>query len=396
MQKQSFYQIDSKNNIREWNIMVIDHGQAGAEIIVESGIMSGSMVLATTPIHMGKNIGKTNETTPYQQACLQAQSEIDKKITKGYQKDINFVTSSAINGAGIPAPMLANKYDPTLKQKGSKNLNKLKLIGKEVGLQPKFDGNRMVSHVTLNGTKLYTRTGKPFIPIPHIQDQLTACFKKIYNYVNEKYGVTEYFIDGELFTTVCSFNKLNGVIKKESKTKEDEELILKLNYHIYDVILPVGYRTRMKIIDYFKSTNLKVVDTKIVKAEENLLQSQLEKFLEEGHEGMMIRQLDFSYENKRTDQLLKCKIFEDDEFEIIGFKKSSEGETLGSIQFKMSDGKTFFAAYVGKDDEQLEIWNNQNKYLGMTMTVEFFGYSKPEEGGKPRFPKAKGQRVEQD
>ena len=281
-----------------------------------------------------------------------------------------------------------------MKQGNSKNLKKLGLENKEIIVQPKKDGNRTIAHVTLNSAKLYTRTGKEFIPIDHIQNELVECFHKIYDYVNKKYNVIEYWIDGELFTSSVSFNKLNGILKKEKKDSEDLKLIDKLEYHIYDVILPVGYSSRVKIINYFNNKHLKVIKSYTINATEQLLQEYLDKFLSEGEEGLMIRKLDIPYENKRTEQLLKFKVFEDDEFEIIGFKKSIEGETLGSIQFKMKDGNTFYAAFKGTDEEQLEIWNNKLKYLNTKMTVEFFGYSLPEEGGRPRFPKAKGIRIE--
>ena len=43
----------------------------------------------------------------------------------------------------------------------------------------------------------------------------------------------------------------------------------------------------------------------------------------------------------------------------------------------MKDGNTFYAAFKGTDEEQLEIWNNKLKYLNTKMTVEFFVYSLP-------------------
>lgn len=407
MNKKTLYQIDSQGKTRVWSIDV-NQTTDGAEIVVEAGILGGKTVRTVTPITEGKNIGQSNETTPVEQAWKDAQSEIDKKTAKGYVADISQAKASSVLGSGVPAPMLAHKYDPSMKQSGSKDLKKLGLHGKQVVVSDKLDGNRCLAHVTPAGVKLWTRKGKPFLPIPHIHDQLHECFLKVYDYVNRTYGVNEYWIDGELFTQKHTFNRVNGVLKKATKDAADHAVIRDMGYHIYDVILPVGYSTRYKVIQYFQHDNLFLVEARTVIADEQTLQVALEDALSRGQEGLIIRQIDVPYEHTRTTQLLKYKVFEDDEFEVVGFKKSITGDTLGSFQFVMNDeqvrrslrgasgdlpDRTFYAPFNGTDEEQQAIWDYRGLYLGKRMTVEYFGFSAPEEGGKPRFPKAKGVRA---
>jgi ATP-dependent DNA ligase len=404
MQTVTLFKTDSTGKTREWNIWVDQNADGTATIQVLAGIMGGKMVPSQVPIKEGKNIGRSNETTAYQQAVLEAKSEIDSKLTHGYVDDLSKVKAHGILGSGIPAPMLAQKFDPKMKQKGSKNLEKLKLKGKRVYIQRKFDGNRCVAHVTLGGATLYTRKGKKFIPIQHIQDALVECFKKVYDYVNGKYGVTEYWVDGELFSTAASFNTINGILKKGQPDMFQQQLIETLEYHVYDIILDAPYETRYKVTQYFDRGPIKRVESIEITAEDAILEDYFLKFLAEGMEGLMIRQIDQAYENKRTWQLLKYKAFEDDEFEIVGFEESRKKDTLGSIIFKQTShpvagpvNQTFRAATTGLTaEDQKEIWDNQSKYLGTKMTVEYFGFSPIEEGGRPRFPKAKGQRVEED
>ncbi len=389
--KKTLYQVDSKGKTRVWCIETRGDDNY-AEIVVNSGVLDGKMVETITPIWSGKNAGRSNATTPLSQADLDAQSEVDKKTTKGYTEDLANARSSATLGSGVPAPMLAHKHDESGLQSGSKSLSKLGLLGKKVYVADKLDGNRCLAHVTIKGAKLYTRKGKPFQPIRHIEDQLTACFRQIHSYVSQKYGTEEYWVDGELFTQRHSFNTVNGVLKKETRTQADETVLLDVAYHVYDVVLPVGYETRYKVLQYFQSSHLRLVASKEIVATPEAVAQALDEALSRGQEGLMIRQLGIPYEHKRTQQLLKCKVFEDAEFEVVGFKQSITGNTLGSIQFKMNDGGTFYASFNGSDEEQQRIWDNRTAYLGRKMTVEYFGMSTPEEGGKPRFPKAKAFR----
>ncbi len=405
MNKQTLYQIDSKGKIREWSIEVtteIDLASPGtpsgaANIVVLAGIKDGKMIKTITPIVEGKNIGRANETTPYQQAVSQANSIVDKKLAKGYVRDIDSVKSSKTLGSGVPAPMLAQKYDPNKIQNGSKDLRDLKLENQVVCVQDKLDGNRCLAHLTHDGVKLFTRKGKPFTPLPHIEQQLNATFQQLAQDPkwSDKLKIDDVWLDGELFTSKYSFNRVNGLLKKQSKSLKDQQVLREIKYYIYDIVVPgFGYDERAQQLNYFVSEDVIVVQSTILQATEEMLQLALEEALDRGQEGLMIRQIDMPYQNKRTWQLMKYKVFEDDEFEIIGFKKSITGDTLGSAQLKMKNGKDFFAALACSDEEQQQVWDNKDKYLGKMVTVEYFGISPESEGGKPRFPKVKGLRID--
>ncbi len=195
------------------------------------------------------------------------------------------------------------------------------------------------------------------------------------------------------FYPSLSFNKLNGLLKKIHKKEEDEKLLLEVSYNIYDVMIEAGYETRKKVIDYFKSPNVNVVESIEVEPNTVELRKWLEKFLEEGYEGAMIRIPGVPYENKRSYQLCKYKTFEDEEFEIVGGEESVRQGMLGSFVMKLKtstniNGKiveTFNAKPKGSHEELKEYWKNLNNYIGKQATVEFFERS---EYGIPRFPVA--------
>lgn len=72
------YGIDKNNKIKQWNIRVENKG-AHSLIIYSYGYLHGRKVECTLNISSGKNIGKKNETTHFQQAVSDAQSKWAKK-----------------------------------------------------------------------------------------------------------------------------------------------------------------------------------------------------------------------------------------------------------------------------------------------------------------------------
>jgi len=96
------------------------------------------------------------------------------------------------------------------------------------------------------------------------------------------------------------------------------------------------------------------------------------------------------YDNKRSWQLCKVKVFEDAEFELIDFQEDVRGGFVGSFVMQDQSGNTFNAGASGQSvGKRTEMWNNKHEYIGKIATVEFFGLS---EYGVPRFPKFKGVR----
>jgi len=387
MKQVILYQKNNNGKVKVWTIAV-EKNDSTATIVSTSGQQGGKMININTII----SIGKGNKTS-YEQACSEAESKVASKLRAGYVEDISIIKDSKTLGSGIPQPMLAHKYDPTGKQNNSKNLYQLGILGKEIFIQKKFDGNRCLTHLTLISATQYTRKGNEFQSIPHIQNQLIECFNKIYKYVNSKYGVTEYWIDGELMTKSFSFNTLNGLLKKQTKTAEDWKMLEEVDYYIYDVILPVLYSTRKSVVQYFKHKNLKPTETETIIATDVLLESKLQEYIESGEEGLMIRIPDQVYQNKRSWGLLKYKVFQDDEYEVVDFEESIKGGMAGNVICKVNtktidrDGKeikTFKAGLKFSHEEAKEIWNNQSKYIGGMITIKYF---KNSEYGIPRFGK---------
>lgn len=380
---QTLYQKDSLDRVRSWEIVVINNGD-NTEIIVTTGLLDGAKVSNYNTISNGKNIGKSNETTHYEQALLEANSKIELQLKRGYVRYLEDLRDKDTLGSGVPAPMLANKHHPTGEQKNSKTLAQIGILGKTVYVQPKLDGNRCNIKISTNGKAvMYARSGD-IMPV-----QLTQILMEVETIYNALGLKEEIELDGELFTTKFSFNKLNGLIKRQTVTKDDVEERKNIKYHLYDVMSKDGYEIRYPFICKFASNNIEVIPNYEIIATDENIKKYLEQFLAEGHEGLMIRQLGMPYEHKRTWQLCKVKVFEDEEFKLVGLEEDKRGGFVGAFVMQQGDA-TFNAGASGQSEQdRTYMWNHKDEFIGKMATVCFFGRS---EYGTPRFPKFKGMR----
>ena len=86
---------------KEWTIKV-----EGTTIVRTHGYSDGKKTESKKEITQGKNIGKKNETTPFQQACSEAQSLWTKQVAKGYKEG-----KLETNLPSVLLPMLAHDFN---------------------------------------------------------------------------------------------------------------------------------------------------------------------------------------------------------------------------------------------------------------------------------------------
>ncbi len=311
-----------------------------------------------TVVKEGKNIGKSNETTPEEQAYSQAFSKWEKKLKSGgyfeSEEDID-------NELKFIEPMLANPYDER--------------IGKvtfPVMVDRKYNGMRQ----TFSSKGQLTRKGEKILSAPHIAERLSSLLKKFPNL----------FIDGELYNHDYRF-KLNEIIKLVRKTKlssitkEDFENSEKLvDLYVYD-----GYGFSIDGEEITKDTvcserrnaltkllegisDVIVVDFKWAKNDEQI-NEYYQEYVADGYEGAIIRE-DSAYEHKRTNALLKYKPEDDAEVLILDIKDGS-GNWAGSaykVTIRMDDGKEFDGVFTGPWELRKEILKNKKDWIGKTVT----------------------------
>jgi DNA ligase-1 len=361
----TLYKRTSTGKIQCWNIST-----NGPEIITIFGLTDGKRQTASDTIKIGKNIGRSNETTSQQQAELEAQAKWEKQVKKGYVEKLSDATKGKNKLGGI-SPMLAHKY--------SEQGHKIKF---PCIAQPKLDGTRCVALIDKGSCTVWSRTRKPIVTVPHIIKAL-----------EEHYTSQTLILDGELYNHDYhdNFEDLIDLIRGD-EPQEGYEVI---QYHIYDIINSSPNSERLASLlaykaEFKKDSTLRIVEARIINSEAEL-HAYHDECKELGYEGCMVRNLDGKYENKRSYNLQKVKVMQDAEFIITGFEEGRgklQGH-IGKFLCHTQDGKEFGAKLRGKLSRLKEYFDDHSLWEGKELTVTFQNYTKD---GIPRFPVGKSLR----
>jgi DNA ligase-1 len=348
-----------------WSIRVIDRDGHGV-IETSHGYLGGKIQTNEKVISAGKNIGKKNETSPFQQAVSEARAAWIKKKESGYTEADEEKSEEVVvtRGKGIvddvPLPMLAHEY-----QKRGKG------FGFPCFVQPKLDGTRAVG---MPGKGIFSRLRKTFPHMEHILAEMAQL-------------PAELILDGELYTSELTFQEIVGLVKKETLKPGDAEKQLKIKYHVYDLMNGRTFQERYAELErLFQSRcfqHLVLVPTKSCSSESQM-KEQHAAFVADGFEGIMLRSPTGAYKHSRSADLLKYKEFFDAEYEVVGFKEG-EGQEKGCVLWtcKTKEGKTFHCRPRGTREDRVELFQNGSEYVGKKLTVRF---QEETDDGLPRFP----------
>jgi len=383
----TLYKRDTKGKIRQWTI----HAQ-GNKFWTEGGLVGMKMNVAKPTSCHSKNIGQANETSPEEQAQLEAQAKWEKKCKAGYFPNINDVDNKKFY-----EPMLAHNYKDRVDE-----------VKFPVFTQPKLDGIRCIVRLEKEKVVAKTRNGKVIEAIPHITNSLENFFK----------ANPEVILDGELYNHDLkdNFNKIVSLVRKQKPVKSakmtDKAFAKKekdyaerleegagiIQYWIYDC--PRIAQAKEKVPFSLRFTSLKGIlqendCIKFVPTTESFTQKSLNEsyneYLRDGYEGQMVRR-DMGYEQKRSTFLLKRKEFQDAEYKVIDIEEGNGNRQGTAKHLVLMDAKSFqtFNSNIKGNFEYLaEILNNKDEYIGKLATIKFFEKT-PD--GIPRFPYAIGFR----
>jgi len=196
-------------------------------------------------------------------------------------------------------------------------------------------------------------------------------------------------LDGELYTNKYPFEELVGLIKRK---QVDDPRIAQVHFHIYDIISLEGYAERRQFI--LDNRRLFPATFEIVKTEEAIkiedFKTKFAEYVQEGYEGIMLRNKKGPYVSNRSHDLQKYKEFEEDEFVIVGFKEA-EGRDLGTVIWRCATktGDEFDCRPVGSVEHRKTLFQNAQKNIGKLLTIK---YQELSEKGIPRFLSGKSIR----
>ena len=272
---------------------------------------------------------------------------------------------------------------------------------------PKLDGIRCVKL----GGKALTRRLKP-IPNNHVREFIER---------NLPDGV-----DGELMLRgQRSFEEVSSAIRSHDGEPD-------FVFHVFDFISVNGlgkdrcFSERLHILadllEQISVPRVEVVPHLHVHTAEDL-EAVIERHLEEGYEGTMVRdpqgRYKFGRSTVREGILLKIKSFVDEEATVTGIvelmrnqneleqdelghaKRSTKREglvpagTMGALQCRFEDGTEFEVGTGFTQEQRDEIWASAQSFIGASAKIKHQpppGGRKP--GQKPRFPVFLGWRFE--
>jgi DNA ligase-1 len=346
------YKKDSKGKIRIFEIKT-----NYAILVQRSGLKDGKLV-EHIKVCKGKNIGKSNETTPEQQAILEMESEAKSKLTEGYFKTVKEAEDEV-----VILPMLAKSY----------NDEKHKIDWSNCYIQPKLDGMRCLAKITKEGyVTLISRDGKIIQNMEHIMDELSRIRQDV-------------ILDGELYAHGLTFQE-NMKLLKKYRLGETE----KIKYHIYDLVSDKQFSER-NIRSYIKNLNTcEEVSTYKITSEIQL-KAFHSQFVEMGYEGSIIRWGNEGYKvNGRSSYLLKYKDFQDIALPIIDITPNDSNPLHGTPHFELN-GKSFKAGCKMSHDDRADLLKNGGNYIGKMAEIRYFELTND---GIPRFPVMVGIRLD--
>ena len=280
-----------------------------------------------------------------------------------------------------------------------------KLTGKKL-LEPKLDGVRVVTVINaVNKTAImYSRNGKILENFSHITDAIEA---------NIDQFERSLVLDGEMVSS--SFQALMKQVHRKSDVQSDDARLM-----LFDII-PVsefqrgesamGQGRRSKLLRSMKTVFDKIGSIDIIPQKQVDLDSYVgelefkeynKEAIEAGFEGIMIKDVDATYECKRSASWLKMKPFIEVSLEITNVEEGT-GKNMGRLGALVcsgvDDGRDV-RVNVGSgfsDTDRIEFWANRDNLSGQIVEVRADAVTQNQDGTYslrfPRFLRFRGFAV---
>jgi DNA ligase-1 len=369
----------STGKIKIWSIAVENRGDGAGWVVTRHGYEGGKIQILEKCVREGKNKGKQNETTPFNQAVSEARAVWQKKKDSGYTEIANHgdepatavvvkPSRSITASTDIPLPMLAHDFN----KRG-------KTIVFPCYVQRKYDGTRCIA---IPGKGLFSRNRKPYPNLAHIQAEIDM--------LGKDGGI---ILDGELYSDELTFQEIVGLVRAHTIRQEHKARLPKIKFHCYDIIDIEGktpFMSRKIVLDgLFKKLgpfdSIRLVESEICNNREEL-KGLHDKYVSEGFEGIMLRNTKGVYSvGQRSVELQKYKEFQDAEYRVQDFTQG-EGLELGCVIWLCKDeptGRIFACRPRGSHEERRELYSRATDFIGKLLTVRFQEFT---DDGLPRFP----------
>ena len=314
-----------------------------------------------------------------EQAELQYNSIVSKYQDKGYKR-LDSLTNKKFDELSLEemdalVPTIKSDQNGNLKPMLAKSSNdcQTSVLQKKMFCSRKLDGVRMM-------VKWDEELGKP-ITISrggkNYDVAATLITKQLTDYLSQH---KDLILDGELYAHGHYLQEISGIARLE--TWEDRCEILE--YWIYDIADDKRtFNNRyddlidlsLDIENHPSYSKIKVVEHVLTESWEQI-QRLHDKWVSEGFEGLVARKPDKVYGfGKRGSDMIKVKMYQDDEFEIIDYQDGLRPEDFTFV-CQTKEGKQFAAKPIGDRELKAQYLENIDNIIGKKGIVKYFEISK--------------------
>lgn len=354
---QTLYKRNKTGSTNQWSVFVEDN-----MITVEYGQSGGKLRTKTTECE-GKNIGKSNETSPQEQARLEATSKWNKQLKKGYVTDTS------------------GWSDIKLAQRVSTYQEHKEKVEFPCYASPKLNGVNGEYRIVNGDLVLLSRGGEVCPMIFHHREDILAWME---------YLDTD-SLNGEIYLHRQWQQDITGAVKKY------RELTDLLEFHIFDAPNLGGtYEERQQALWAAKlamEDNSIWGDVKLVPVHKINSHEEIEEYFneyeQEDYEGLIIRNPGGLYKyNEKSSDVFKYKKTKDSEYQIKSYAVDKNGHAV--FECICTPEKTFKVKCKGTDAQRDQIIKEAPNWVGKWLKVEYEMLSKE---GKPLKPVGLGLRA---
>jgi DNA ligase-1 len=397
------YSKDVRNNVKIWYGIVNEESNI-VKTTIYTGILKGNIRTINTILKEGKNIGKANATSPFQQAVKELKAKVKLKRKKGY-KTLEEVASDYEIAAFkntelyelLDTRLSINKTDANdvLKPMKAVQFKSIKKLKFPYILQPKINGLRGTMQKAIpKGATMFDNEPRVMILAKEGDEYVLPHITKT-NIFDSFNGV----LDGELYVhnEILSDIRRRVPIIKNGKPTNNSLDSSYVAFYCFDLSIPdinqierldekdgilqhhsfVYYGIDKKYHYDRGLTNTFIVNVKhhIVNTIEEIYEA-LEAALEFGFEGIILREFDAEYMfGGRRTNMIKLKKTLSGEFKIIDVILKKEDDTRTYVTFKCKNDTndlTFEITPNGNEDDRQGWINKPEDVIGKMLNCTFY------------------------
>lgn len=238
---------------------------------------------------------------------------------------------------------------------------RFKKWGNKAIIQPKLNGERCRAVIDKYGSVLLRSSQDNEIPF---MDHIISSLRNT--------QLRDIELDGELYLHGMPLQQIHSIVSRRVNPHSHSRLV---EFHVFDIINQERQYKRINDLLTFRlDSNVKRVPCSIV-ASSDEIERELNRYIEDGYEGFILRNINALYTRKRSTNIMKCKPSELDEYNIVGSieEHTIEGEpknALGALVLS-KDGQVFNVGTGFTRKQRIALWETRDTLPGKICVVKY-------------------------